>query len=144
MRQILTSVICGIILLATASFKPTNSKEFKKLSGEWKLIEIKTVTFHPNQQYSITTTKIPNGNTKIYSENGLHFETFNTNNKPILKGRWNLAEGKLIETVEKDDKKTLDGFINVMHYTLHKNKLSIEYSIGKKNVLIVETWEKLK
>jgi|GEM_PF-6363637 len=144
MRQIITTLLCAIVLIATASFKPTSLKDIKKLNGKWKIIEIKSITFLPNEQYNIRTSSISNGNIKEYVEKGLSFETYNPTNKSTLKGRWNVAEGKIIETINIDQATNTNPSMLILDYSIKNDKLIVEYRTNQNNVIIQETWRKLK
>lgn len=40
MRQIITTLLCAIVLIATASFKPTSLKDIKKLNGKLQKLSL--------------------------------------------------------------------------------------------------------
>jgi len=143
MKNILTTFVCVIAVIITSSFTTTWRNEINKLTGQWKLIEIKEITFNANRTHHIKSTTFADGTRKEYNKDS-SFKTFTPNQQTILEGKWELVENKIVENFTVANKNANQGGFGILGYMLQKNKLTLEYAGNSKNVIVHEIWKKVK
>lgn len=143
MKNILTTFVCVIAVLITSSFTTTRRNEINQLTGQWKLIEIKEITFNANRTHHVKSKTFADGTHKEYNKDS-SFKTYTPNQQIILDGKWQLVENKIVENFTVANKNVNNSGFNILGYTLQKNKLTLEYAGNSKNVIVYEIWKKLK
>ena len=119
MKYITLTLLCSLALMGMTSLTTFKKDPFKALYGEWKLIETSVYNFSNNQTHTISTTSVYDSNRKEYTE-GLNFRIYNFKNENIARGKWTVAENKIIETIHDDATDSASQTTNILNYKLKK------------------------